>query len=98
MRERPRPEVLCTYYTYPNFHLFQITWSRQLTPLESADIEVSNSSLLTKDAAPPSPRFGLASAAGGYEILTIAEMTHISDDRFIIASSAVNNVSERASK
>ena len=50
----------------------------------------------SSDAAPAaaSPALAIESAAGKYEILTIAEMTHISDDRFIIASAAVNNVSE----
>ena len=83
---------------------FQITWTRQLDP---GGAQVSPTAAreagavgepghdTAAAAAIGSPALAIASAAGKYEILTIAEMTHISDDRFIITSAAVNNVSKR---
>ena len=85
----------------------QITWTRQLEPDEArvgqtgegasgfsaAVVHTQGSSESSSAAAGASPALAIESAAGKYEILTIAEMTHISDDRFIIASAAVNNVS-----
>lgn len=77
--------------------LFQITWTRQLDPggaKVSPTGEVQAVEALGRDAA-GSPALAIVSAAGKYEILTVAEMTHISDDRFIITSAAVNNVSKQ---
>ena len=77
--------------------LFQITWTRQLDP-GGANVSLAGQAEavgeLGRDEA-GSPALAIVSAAGKYEILTVAEMTHISDDRFIITSAAVNNVSKR---
>ena len=77
--------------------LFQITWTRQLDPVGTltspAGEKEAAAGELGQDAG-GSPALAIASAAGKYEILTVAEMTHISDDRFIVTSAAVNNVSE----
>jgi hypothetical protein len=72
---------------------FQISWARQLYHGSASSSSSAPSSPWPSPSPPVSAAGAITSAAGAYEILTIAEMTHISDPRFIIASTAVNNVS-----